>query len=120
MTSSPGLTSVIIAKTSAPLVPLVMNSLRSAWAYSLFDLGLKFFQQRGDALGLRIAVFAIADGIDHGAAREFGNVEIGLADREVDRVFHFGREVENLADAGTIERSRTGGEPRMHGAGRRG
>ena len=59
--------------------------------------------QRGDALGLRVAVVAGADRFDRGVLGDVGHVEIGQADREVDRVLHLGREVEDLADARGVD-----------------
>jgi hypothetical protein len=82
ITSSPGSISAISASTSAPLEPL---------------------PQGGDALRGRVAVPAGVDGRLGRLAGRRRHFEIGLADREIDRVFEPGREVEDLADARRIE-----------------
>jgi hypothetical protein len=60
--------------------------------------------QRLDPLRLRVAVVAGADRIDGGGFGDLRDIEIRQADREVDRVLHLRREVEDLADTGGIGR----------------
>ena len=62
-----------------------------------------------DALGWRIAIVPGADGVDGGGLGDLGNVEIRKADREIDRVLHLRREIEDLTNAGSINVMRAAG-----------
>ena len=66
--------------------------------------------QRGDALRLRVAVVAGLDRLDGGVLGDIGHIKIRQADREVDRVLHLRRKVEDLADAGGIDAVGTVGD----------
>ena len=114
ITSSPGLTSDHMTSDRPPLVPLVTNTLRSAWPNSLVDLRLQLVAQRGHALRHRVGVLARAMASMRGVFDRLGHVEIGLADREVDRVLHLRGQVEDLADAAGIKSLRSFGK-QAHG-----
>ena len=68
-------------------------------AQLILDLLLEPFAERGDALRGRVAIPAGIDGRLGGLAGSRRHLEVGLADREVDGVLEFRREVEDLADA---------------------
>ena len=68
-------------------------------AQLFLDLLLQPFAERGDALCGRVAIPAGIDGRLGGLAGSRRHLEVGLADREVDGVLEFRREVEDLADA---------------------
>ena len=57
----------------------------------------------GDALRGGVAVLAGADGVDGFFLEEVGDIEIRLADREVDGVLELRGQVEDLADAGGVD-----------------
>ena len=57
-----------------------------------------------------------ADRFDRRAPDRLGHVKIGLADRQIDRALHLGRQVKYPANARAIERSHALGDPRVwHG-----
>ncbi|MGC3990072.1 MAG: hypothetical protein QM796_10415 [Chthoniobacteraceae bacterium] len=67
------------------------------------QVGPQAFAERRDALRGRVAVLAVADGVDGDGLGGVGHVEVGQADREVDRVGHLCGEVEDLADAAGVD-----------------
>ena len=75
------------------------------------DPGLELVAQHGHALGQGVAVLAALDGVDGGLADRLGNVEVGLADREVDRVGELRAQVKDLANAGAVEGLGSVGDP---------
>ena len=92
-------------------MPEVTNTSRSSWPYSLSTCGLQLLAQHGHALRQGVAVLAALDGVDGRLADRLGHVEVGLADREVDRVLQLRRQVEHLADARGVEQSGAVGKP---------
>jgi len=66
--------------------------------------------QRGNALGQRVAVSARVDRRLRSGPGPRRHGEVGLADREVDRVVEPGRQLEGLADPGGIERGGAAGD----------
>jgi hypothetical protein len=61
-------------------------------------------EQLGAALRLGVAVAVLVDGLDRGLLEQVGHGEVGLPDREVDRVLQMRGEVEDLADAARVDR----------------
>jgi hypothetical protein len=73
-------------------------------------LGLELGAQFGDALGLGVGVAVGADGGARGVLDLVGDREVGLADRQVDRVLERLGEVEDAADAAGVDAADAGGE----------
>ena len=67
------------------------------------DAGLELVAKGRQALGDGVGILTGLDGFDASVFDRLRHVEVGLADREVDRVLHLGRQVEHLADAAGIE-----------------
>ena len=65
----------------------------------------------GHALGLGVGVEPALDGLDGGELGGGGHVEVGQADREVDRVLHGPGHVERLADARGVDVPHPVGDP---------
>ena len=80
-------------------------------AVLLLDLRLELFAQHGHALRQGVAVLAALDGVDRRPADRLGHVEVGLPDREVDRVLQLRAKVEDLADARGVEQTGAVGKP---------
>jgi len=77
------------------------------------DPRLQLLDERADSLRGRVAVLARVDGYDRGAADGLGHVEIGLADRKIDRALHLGGQVEYLANARAIKPGHAMSDPGM-------
>ncbi len=75
------------------------------------DGGLDLAPKLGDALGDGVGVEAVLDGVDRGGLDGSGDVEVGQADREVDRVLHGLGHVERLADARSVDVLHPVGDP---------
>ena len=111
ITSSPGSTTQQSASKSAPEVPAVIRTWRSAWLKLAVDGRLDLVAQLGDALGDRVGVSTRLDRLDRRVLDGLGDVEIRQADREVDRVFHALGHVERLADARGVDLLHPAGDP---------
>ena len=69
-----------------------------------------FVLERADALRDGVAVLALLDGVDRGFLDDFGHVEVGLTDRQVDRVGEISGQVEHLADARGVDGAQAVGD----------
>ena len=110
-TSSPGLTSTDSASINPPLVPLVTNTLRSRCPYSASTRACSFARSGGNALRLAVSVPPFGHGPVKRLLDRLGRVEMRLPDAEVDRVFHLGRQIEDLANAGSVDPAHPVGDP---------
>src|SRR5438552_608327 len=63
------------------------------------DRGLELASELGDALGDGVGVPPVLDRGDRGGFDRVGHVEVGQADRQIDRILHGLGHVERLADA---------------------
>ena len=75
------------------------------------DAPAQRFEQRLDALRLRVGVVSVVDRLFEGRFDRRGRVEVGLTDRKVDRIGHVGGQIEDLANAGGIDLSHPVGNP---------
>src|SRR5690606_3377588 len=71
------------------------------------EVRVDFAQKRRNALGERVAVLVLLDRLDRAAFDRRGHGEVGLTDREIDRIIQLGGEVENAPDAGRTDTPRT-------------
>ena len=118
MTSSPGLTDAAEGQQQAARGARGDEHLAVGVAEFGVDGGLELAAKLGDALGDGVGVEAALDGGDGGGLERLGDVEVGQADREVDRVLHGLRHVERLADARGVDVPHPVGDPGVvHDAG---
>jgi hypothetical protein len=67
------------------------------------DFGFQSFAERFNTLRERISVLAFLNRIDASQFYFSGNVEIRLADREIDRILELRSQIKNFANAATVK-----------------